>query len=107
LAESIVMQKRRSAGFLGVILLALLPMARAAAADPSYQPGMDLPSFDYRNFDLPRPRPRFCQEACLADQRCKAWTFVRMGTLGPLASCWLKSQVPEARPDPCCVSGVR
>jgi hypothetical protein len=101
------MQRQHVAGFLRVMFLVALPMARAAAADPSYQPGMDLPGSDYRNFDLPRPRPRFCQEACLADQSCRAWTFVRMGTLGPLASCWLKSQVPEARPDSCCVSGAR
>jgi hypothetical protein len=102
-----VIQGPRIAGLMLAIILASLPPGRTAAADPGYQPGMDLPSVDYRTFDLPRPRPRFCQEACLAEQRCRAWTFVRMGTLGPLASCWLKTQVPEARPDPCCVSGVR
>jgi hypothetical protein len=100
------MGTRGAIGLLGLALL--LPGAGMAAADQSYQPGMDLPGgTDYRNFELPRPRPRFCQDACLADPDCKAWTFIRMGVQGPLASCWLKKEVPQARPDPCCVSGVR
>jgi hypothetical protein len=38
---------------------------------------------------------------------CRAWTFVKPGVQGPQARCWLKHQAPEARPHPCCISGVK
>jgi hypothetical protein len=90
-----------------VLMLLALASSSAFAADQSYQPQTDLPGFDYNNFDLPQPRPRLCQESCLADGKCKAWTFVQPGVLGPVASCWLKSDIAERKSNPCCISGVR
>jgi PAN domain-containing protein len=98
----------RRLSWLLLVLLAALALATAPGrAEPTYEPGIDRIGSDYRNFELPRPRPRVCQEACLNDQACRAWTFVQPGILGPLASCWLKAQVPEPRPNVCCVSGIR
>jgi hypothetical protein len=88
-------------------VLILLALAIPGAAEPSYEPQIDLPGFDYRNFDLPRPRPLMCQAACLADGKCQGWTFVQTGVLGPVASCWLKSGVAEKKTNACCISGVR
>jgi hypothetical protein len=89
------------------VMLLVLAGSATIAADLSYQPQTDLPGFDYFNFDMPQPRPRLCQEACRADGKCKAWSFVQPGVLGPVASCWLKSDVAESKSNPCCISGVR
>jgi PAN domain len=85
----------------------LMQMCGATAAAPSYQPNVDLPGDDYKTIDMMRPRPRLCQEACLQDSRCQAWTFVRTGVLGAQASCWLKSKAEPPQTNSCCVSGVK
>jgi hypothetical protein len=88
-------------------VIALCMISGFAAAEPTYKPGIDFPGFDYRSFDLPRPRPRLCQEACLSDERCHAWTFVKPDVFGPFPQCWLKTRVPAEQSNPCCVSGTR
>jgi hypothetical protein len=92
---------------IAVLVMTFAALTRSASAADTFQPGVDLPGYVYRNFDLSRPRPRLCQAACENDERCRAWTFVRVGVIGPLSSCWLKSDVPQPRPDSCCVSGRR
>ena len=62
---------------------------------------------DYTSFNLPAADPRLCQAACAKDARCKAFTYVKPGYQGSAARCWLKHSVPETRPNPCCVSGVK
>ena len=76
------------------------------AAQSTFEVNVDRPGLDYRNFDLARSRPRLCQEECLDDRRCRAWTFVRPGFQGPEPRCWLKFDVPASTPSECCVSGV-
>ena len=49
---------------------------------------------------------RSARQACEAEQRCRAWTYVRPGYLGPSARCFLKERVTTPRRKPCCVSGV-
>ena len=62
---------------------------------------------DYRNFDLFAADPRLCQDACTAEARCKAWTYVKPNTIqGPNPRCWLKHTVPPATRNNCCVSGL-
>jgi hypothetical protein len=99
-------QMRHSGRFVLALIWPCL-LSRFAVSEPTYQPGVDLPGFDYRSFDLPRPRPRLCQAACLSDERCFAWTFVKPDMFGPFPRCWLKSRVPAAQSNPCCVSGTR
>jgi hypothetical protein len=69
----------------------------------------DRPGFDYRSFDLPdsSPIPQLCELACITDQRCSAWTYVRPGVQSASARCYLKSIAPPAVADDCCISGVR
>ena len=62
---------------------------------------------DYRNFDLPRPGPELCRDACANDPICKAYTYVKPSVQGPSARCWLKSSVPPGTPSSCCVSGAK
>ena len=69
--------------------------------------GTDRPGGDYKNFNLPADQPSLCEQACNGEPQCKAWTFVHPGVQGPSARCWLKSVVPAANPNTCCVSGVK
>ncbi len=62
---------------------------------------------DYRNVELPPTAPvAACQAACEADGRCRAWTYLRPGYIGPAARCFLKDRIMPPRRKPCCVSGV-
>ncbi len=87
-----------------MILVACLlcPAARAAA----WEPGVDRPGLDFRDFDLMRSDPQLCRLACLKDTRCRAFTYVKPGIQGPRARCWLKEAVPPPVKNQCCVSGV-
>jgi hypothetical protein len=81
-------------------------MPTLAAAQATFEVNIDRPGEDYSNFDLPRARPRLCQQSCFEDGSCRAWTYVRPGFQGPAPRCWLKSGVPAGTPSDCCVSGV-
>jgi len=72
-----------------------------------WEPHTDRPGSNYRDFDLPTPRPETCRDACWAEPQCRAFTYVRPGVQGPRARCWLKNVVPPARPADCCLSGVK
>ena len=89
----------------------LLAVAHASLAEPgSVLPmefNIDRPGEDYRSFDLPRGIPNLCLEACEAEERCQAWTYVKPGVQGRNARCWLKHRVPNPRPADCCTSGVK
>jgi PAN domain len=62
---------------------------------------------DYRTVEVARDATGApCKAACEADNRCRAWTYVRPGYAGPAARCSLKDKIPRPRPKPCCISGV-
>lgn len=48
-----------------------------------------------------------CLAACQSQPACKAWTYVKPGFDGPQSHCYLKSMVPPAEVNNCCVSGVK
>ena len=69
--------------------------------------GIDRLGGDYRNFETaPDPNGEPCAAACKAENRCRAWTYVRAGYIWSGARCYLKSRVTPPRKRPCCVSGV-
>lgn len=69
--------------------------------------GIDRTGGDYRSLDVSSdPTGQSCRAACEADSRCRAWTYVRPGYLGPGARCFLKELVKTPRRKPCCISGV-
>lgn len=84
-----------------------LSAGTAAGQSTEFQIGVDLQGTTYGNFDLPRPRPKLCQDACINDSRCDAWTFLDVGITGPRGSCWLKSGAMTPQPNACCVSGFK
>jgi len=48
-----------------------------------------------------------CKAMCDSEEPCKAWTFVKPGTIqGPEAHCYLKSIIPERSINTSCVSGI-
>jgi len=64
---------------------------------------------DFRDFDLSEPDPQACLKACADDEQCRAFTYLKpygWPGAGPTAHCWLKSAIPAAKNDACCVSGV-
>lgn len=62
---------------------------------------------DYRNFEMaPDPNGAACAQACTADSKCRAWTYLRPGYIGAPARCFLKDRITRPRPKPCCISGV-
>jgi hypothetical protein len=69
--------------------------------------GIDRFGGDYRNFETtPNPDAAACKAACDAENRCRAWTFVRPGYAGASARCYLKDKLKPPRHKPCCISGV-
>lgn len=74
---------------------------------PGMEDRVDRPGFDYDKFHINNRDPKRCQSECARDpQRCKAWTYVRPGIQHKHAVCYLKSAVPAARANNCCISGV-
>jgi len=73
----------------------------------AFERGFDRGGSDYRSFDLPAPNPEICRDACYSEAQCVAFTYVHPGVQGPNARCWLKGSVPMARPNSCCISGVK
>lgn len=68
----------------------------------------DRPGGDYTNVTLPAgSQPQSCQQLCAADGQCKSWTYVKAGIQAQNPRCWLKSSVPAAVANTCCVSGLK
>lgn len=62
---------------------------------------------DYRDFEPPPEEgSAACAKACAADDRCRAWTYVRPGYIGAAPRCFLKDRLTRPRQKPCCISGV-
>jgi hypothetical protein len=62
---------------------------------------------DYRNLDLAaEPDGAPCKAACEAENKCRAWTYVRPGYIGSAPRCYLKDKLTPPRQKPCCISGV-
>jgi PAN domain len=79
----------------------------AAAVAVGLEPNIDRPGADYRDFSLSTARADACRAACLTDDGCAAFTYVRPGVQGPFARCWLKDTVVPAVANGCCTSGVK
>ena len=83
------------------------PRAMTETRLPTLEPNTNRAGQDYKSFELTDAQPYLCQKACVDDPSCKAFTYVKPGIQGARAMCWLKSAVPAASADSCCVSGVK
>lgn len=62
---------------------------------------------DYRSFDVATDASgASCAKACQADNKCRAFTYVRPGYGSASARCYLKDRITRPRRKPCCISGV-
>jgi hypothetical protein len=62
---------------------------------------------DYRYFEVAaNPSGAACKAACEAENKCRAWTYVRPGYITPFPRCYLKDRITRPRHKPCCISGV-
>ncbi len=80
--------------------------AKVRAPESAAMSNIDLRGLDYASIQPRFSDPAACQNACRADPRCAAWTFVKASAQGAQARCWLKSAVPHASANACCTSGV-
>ncbi|MEH2143509.1 PAN domain-containing protein [Nostoc sp.] len=117
----------RSIIFFGLALLLILGFSTAVNFIPLAQPatdqvaplsttipryvvtaefGRDRAGSDYTNFPTSASASN-CQQFCINDNRCSAYTYVRPGVQGTSAVCYLKSVAPASTPNSCCVSGVK
>ena len=75
--------------------------------DTRLEYSIDRTGGDYRAFETaPNPTGKPCAEACQADNRCRAWTYVRPGYQGAAARGYLKNELKPPRRKPCCISAV-
>ena len=82
----------------------------AAVIEPRKGPlefSIDRVGGDYRYFEVPAdPKGDACKAACEADNKCRAWTYVRPGYITPFPRCYLKDKLKPPHRKPCCISGV-
>ena len=62
---------------------------------------------DYKGWNEIGTTPEACRDDCLRDPKCKSFSWVKPGTQGTSARCWLKHSVPPTSHSDCCVSGVK
>ena len=100
------MRHRRIAQLAVLVLFLHLP---CASFGQKLEEDTDRHGEDFRDFDLPSPDPLLCRKACVEDDQCRSFTYLKPNT-GPgspqVAHCWLKSGIPAAKHDPAFVSGV-
>ena len=96
--------------FLPLLFLAApffaVSLRAAETAGGGLEPGTNRAGSDFRDMEMASADPASCQAACKNDESCRAFTYVKPGTQGAKAHCWLKSSVPPATADGNCVSGV-
>jgi len=68
---------------------------------------IDRPGGDYHGFELKKgDGDEICKAACTADNKCRAWTFVRAGYVGKDPHCFLKKEIKPPRHKAGFTSGV-
>lgn len=71
------------------------------------EPSIDRAGGDYRSFDLKSGEgDEACKLACTAENKCRAWTYVRAGYVGRQPHCFLKKEIKPPRRRPGFISGV-
>jgi hypothetical protein len=85
-----------------LVLSGLLLAAQAVAMEVN----TNRPGMDYKTFPI-HLNPVICENICLNDPQCQAWTYVVPQVYGQSAICFLKNRVPYPVFDQCCISGTK
>ncbi|MCP5431837.1 MAG: PAN domain-containing protein [Alphaproteobacteria bacterium] len=88
------------------LALGLLGPVAAFAAGPFQEANAERWGATYATVTPVRADAGLCAKACAADEKCKAWTYVKPGVRSKAPYCDLKSAVPMVTASPCCVSGL-
>jgi PAN domain len=81
--------------------------AQTPSFQPTYEENTARRGQDYRSFHPMAPSALYCQQACLTEGQCRAWSYDGAGVSGDKQpTCWLKSGVPEAADAQGLFSGV-
>jgi hypothetical protein len=73
----------------------------------TYENNTDRTGMDYRNFTPSIADPKQCKNRCRQESQCRAYTYVKSSVIPPVGRCYLKSGVPGAAANACCISGVK
>jgi PAN domain len=98
----------RLIGLVGLLAVAIGAVPRDAAAQSRFftiERNIDRPGHELRT--VPAVAAADCSFACQAENKCRAFTFVRRGAHDPFGRCFLKDGIPPAIRDNCCTSGIR
>jgi PAN domain len=98
----------RLIGLVGLLAVGIGAAPRDAAAQSRFftiERNIDRPGHELRT--VPAVAAADCSFACQAENKCRAFTFVRPGAHDPFGRCFLKDGIPPAIRDNCCTSGIR
>jgi hypothetical protein len=91
----------------GLMIMSGQALGQTSPFQPTYEEGTVRRGQDYRSFHPIAPSALYCQQACLTEAQCRAWSYepptVR-GDKQPM--CWLKGSVPPAAKAQGYASGV-
>ena len=74
--------------------------------ETTWEEGYNRMGSDYKNY-AGEAGAKSCQQDCINDPTCKAWTYVKPNTIqGPKGRCWLKHSQPRRTPNRDCISGI-
>ena len=96
----------------GVAVAGLIGLTNAARCQtqpfvPTYEDGVTRRGQDYRSFHPIGPSALYCQQACLSETKCHAWSYDSPSARGDKQPmCWLKTSVPPPAKAQGIVSGI-
>lgn len=93
-------------GLLSACASAVRPRFNPATGMSDFEHHVDRPGADYRNVSLEEPDPSICNEACMVESTCMAWTYVGPRE-GIAAQCFLKHSVTRPQHKMNAISGVK
>ncbi len=73
----------------------------------TYEDNTDRTGMDYRHFTPTHADAKQCKNRCRQESQCLAYTYVKASVVPPRGRCYLKSGVPAAVNNTCCISGVK
>ena len=87
--------------------LAVAGIARADAADATYEENTIRPGTAYRDFDLPNADPRLCQKSCIDEAKCRGWVYRKPeGRTDGHPHCWLQARAGAPKNDKLDIAGI-
>lgn len=97
------MRYRVRASFVAALLVLL--GAPFAQAQMTFEQNVNRPGGDIKQFRAGSD-PRECQNSCMREAKCAAWTYVKPGGPAGGAVCYLKRAAQTPTVSACCISGV-